>query len=98
MILSGELSVLFNLGNDGLLKIQQWKFTCHGHDEYIARSHLTSIDSPVSIPKKKLKSNPKPPNVTTPHSLVNPWGFPERIYQLLRVNTQKKIIFSLFSY
>ncbi|KAI7892971.1 LIM-domain binding protein-domain-containing protein [Mucor mucedo] len=89
VILSGELSVLFNSDpNDGLLKIHQWKFTCHGHDEYIARSQLSMVDvNAASITKKKLKSNNhnKTPTVLTPQSLVNQWGLPERVYQLLRI-------------
>lgn len=86
VILSGELSVLFNLDpNDGLLKIHQWKFSCNQHDEYITRSKLVSVDVNAAS-KKKLKSLPKTPTFHTPPTLVNNWGLPERIYQLLRVN------------
>lgn len=70
--------------NDGILKIHQWKFSCNQHDEYIARSKLVPVDANAAS-KKKLKS-PKTPTFHTPHSLVNNWGLPQRIYELLRVN------------
>lgn len=96
VILSGELSVLFNSDpTDGLLKIHQWKFSCNQHDEYIARSKLVSVDANAAS-KKKLKSLPKTPTFHTPPTLVNKWGLPQRIYELLRVKQLSTFYFILF--
>ncbi|CAO3611767.1 unnamed protein product [Mucor hiemalis] len=85
VILSGELSVLFNMDqNDGVLKIHQWKFKCNHHDEYIARSKLVSADTNAAL-KKKPKGTPKPPSFHAPEVLVNSWGLPNRITELLNI-------------
>ncbi|GAA5799542.1 hypothetical protein HPULCUR_004958 [Helicostylum pulchrum] len=85
VILSGELSVLFHLDpNDGVLKIHQWKFICNQHDEYIARSKLVPVDI-NAVSKKKLKLTSKSPTFQTPSTLVNHYGIPDRILELLRM-------------
>ncbi|GAA5810665.1 hypothetical protein MFLAVUS_004091 [Mucor flavus] len=85
VILSGELSVLFHSDpNDGVLKIHQWKFMCNQHDEYIARSKLVSVDI-NAVSKKKLKLTSKSPTFQTPSTLVNHYGIPDRILELLRM-------------
>ncbi|KAG2232831.1 hypothetical protein INT48_005699 [Thamnidium elegans] len=84
VILSGELSVLFHLDpNDGVLKIHQWKFMCNQHDEYIARSKLVSVD--INAVSKKKKLTLKSPTFQTPSTLVNHYGIPDRILELLRM-------------
>lgn len=85
VILSGELSVLFNLDqNDGVLKIHQWKFNCTHHDEYIARSKLVPVDMNAAS-KKKIKAKLSLPAFHTPEIMVNSWGVPERMTNLLNV-------------
>lgn len=90
VILSGELSVLFNMDqNDGVLKIHQWKFTCNHHDEYIARSKLVAAET-THAPKKKSKAAAAAaaiatPSFHTPEVLVNSYGLPNRITELLNV-------------
>jgi hypothetical protein len=73
---------------NGVLKISQWKFICHQHDEFIARSNLTLVSA---TPKKKPKQ-PKLPVYTTPESIVSSWGLPERMISLLRVRTMFYVI------
>lgn len=67
---------------------------CNQHDEYIARSKLVSVDI-NAVSKKKLKLTSKSPTFQTPSTLVNHYGIPDRILELLRVTIINLSLFKL---
>ncbi|ORZ20208.1 LIM-domain binding protein-domain-containing protein [Absidia repens] len=98
VVMTGRTSVTLRMDPiQGNLKIHQWNFVCHHVEEFISRHGVVDPVPPPAPPtppittKKKGKQQHPPPapkiiGKQVPNSLVNEWGLPDRVYELLKMS------------